>query len=335
MADIVRNYKDRLFCDLFSQRDNALSLYNALNGTDYKDAGDLQIVTLEDAIYLSMNNDVGILCHDVLELWEHQSTINPNIPLRGLMYFAREYEGWLSANEKDIYGSAPIKIPAPRFYVLYNGAEHMGSFARPKQGASAEAQDDTESSDDLALIRLSDLFAAPSKGFEWTATVVNINAGHSGHIMDKCPVLHDYAVLIEKIRNNQDTGMALIEAAKKAIDDCIEQKILKEYLLKTKGEVLNMILTEYNEELHNKTLRNEGREEGIEVGIEVGIEKGITMAYANIYINMRRCGYGRAEAQKITMLPDDQVEALENTLADNCAPPQPEAAVLQEEKVLF
>ena len=178
-------------------------------------------------------------------------------------------------------------------------------------------------SDDLALIRLSDLFAAPSKGFEWTATVVNINSGHSGHIMDKCPVLHDYAVLIEKIRNNQDTGMALIEAAKKAIDDCIEQKILKEYLLKTKGEVLNMILTEYNEELHNKTLRNEGREEGL------------NMAYNNVYLNMRRCGYGRAEAQKITMLPDDQVEALENTLADNCAPPQPEAAILQEEKVLF
>ena len=101
---IWRTHKDRLFHRLFSQKENALSLYNALNGTNYGMEDGLKIVTLEDAIYLTMKNDVAVCLCDSINLWEQQSSVNPNMPLRGLMYFSKEYEGWLSANQKYIYG---------------------------------------------------------------------------------------------------------------------------------------------------------------------------------------------------------------------------------------
>ena len=254
-------------------------------------------MTLEDALYLTMNNDVGILCQDVLELWEHQSTINPNIPLRGLMYFAREYEGWLAENGKDIYGSAAVKIPAPRFYVLYNGTESIEGFGH--------------GTGDRMTIRLSDLFKTPSEGYEWTAFVLDINSGHSTGIMDKCPVLRDYARLIYEIRQNQKDGLTIAESVSTAIDDCIAANELKEYLLKTKGEVLDMILTEYNEKLHNKTLREEGREEGMREGLRKGRTEGISMAYTDLYKEMLKSGYSREEAQRLTRLSDQQIEEME------------------------
>ena len=86
---VQRNYKDTIFHDLFSDKKNALSLYNALNHTDYQDTEGLEVVTLSDAIYIHLKNDVSILFQDQLELWEHQSTRNGNMPLRGLLYFAR------------------------------------------------------------------------------------------------------------------------------------------------------------------------------------------------------------------------------------------------------
>ena len=289
MKKIRWNHKDRLFCHIFSEKENALSLYNALNGTNFENADDLKVVTLEDALYLTMNNDVGILCQDVLELWEHQSSINPNIPLRGLLYFAREYEGWLAKNGKALYSSSPIKIPAPRFYVLYNGTKSIEGF-----GAGTG---------DRMKVRLSDLFMTPSKGYEWTATVLDVNSGHSADVMDKCPVLRDYAKFIHEIRKNQDGGMNLENAVNTAIDFCIAEGVLQEYLLKTKGEVRDMILTEYNEELHNRTMREEGREEGI------------ALAYTNLYKDMRISGYSREEAQRLTRLSDKQAEEIEEEIS--------------------
>ena len=109
-----RNHKDRLFRKLFSEKENALSLYNALNGTSYEKEDELKIVTLDDAIYLTMKNDVAVCLYDSINLWEQQSSVNPNMPLRGLMYFAREYDGWLAANQKDIYGRKLVKIPDPK-----------------------------------------------------------------------------------------------------------------------------------------------------------------------------------------------------------------------------
>ena len=246
---LQRTYKDRVFCDLFSKKEHALSLYNALNGTAYSDIENLKIVTLSDSIYMTMKNDVAVCFHDCLDLWEQQSTLNPNMPLRGLMYFGKSYSAWLSVNNMDIYSSQLIKIPAPEYYVLYNG--------------TAEVDDETE-------LKLSDAFVKPSPGYEWTAHMININSGKNSELMSKCPTLFGYPEFVGEIRTNQASGFNIEEAVEKAVDDCIEKDILKEYLTKHKAEVRDMIITEYNERLHEQTLRDEGRQEGIQEGLEVG-----------------------------------------------------------------
>lgn len=106
-------------------------------------------------------------------------------------------------------------------------------------------------------------FEEKSPGYEWTAYVYNINAGHNPDLMERCETLHGYSVLIDKIRCNQGSDMNLEDAIAKATDYCIREGFLREYLLKNKGEVRDMILTEYNEELRERTLKEEGREEGV------------------------------------------------------------------------
>ena len=248
-----RNYKDRLFCDLFSDRDNALSLFNAVNNTNYTDADALDIVTLKDVLYLTMHNDLAVCFHDQMELFEQQSSVNPNMALRGFLYFAREYEGWLAGNEKDIYGKKLVKLPAPRYYVLYNGREY------------ADARRE---------YRLSDAFSVPAEGYEWTAYMININPGNNQELLDKCEPLKGYMALITLIRQEQGRGKTITEAVETAIDSCISQGILRDYLIKHKAEVTGMILTEYNEKLREKTLHEEGWEAGLAQGRSEGLVQG-------------------------------------------------------------
>ena len=70
-----RDYKDTLFRLLFRDRNRLLSLYNAVNGTSYNSPEDLTVVTLENAVYMNMKNDVAFLVDFQLNLYEHQSTL--------------------------------------------------------------------------------------------------------------------------------------------------------------------------------------------------------------------------------------------------------------------
>ena len=240
---VQRNYKDTIFHDLFSDKENALSLYNALDHTSYQDTGGLEVVTLSDAIYIHRKNDVSILFQDHLELWEHQSTQNGNMPLRGLLYFAREIEGILAARGVDRYGSRVVKIPAPDHYVFYNGLITV-----PER----------------LELHLSDAFCVPREGYEWTAHVLNINQGYNRELLDACPPLKGYASLIGYIRGYQREGCGLSDAVDRGIDRCIREGVLKGYLLRKKGEVKRMLLTEFDEERFVRTMKEEGREEGRE-----------------------------------------------------------------------
>ncbi len=121
-----RDYKDTLFRYIFKGEDDRskrwlLSLYNALNDSNYTDINDLKITTIQNAVFLTMKDDLSFLLDDEMNLFEHQSTVNPNMPLRGLMYFARLYQSHLADRKQSIYGSTQLKIPAPRFVVFYNG----------------------------------------------------------------------------------------------------------------------------------------------------------------------------------------------------------------------
>ena len=120
-ATANRNYKDTVFRMLFSDRKNLLSLYNAVSGAHYEDPEMLEIVTLENAIYMGMKNDLAFILDMNLYLYEHQSTVNPNIPLRDLFYIAAEYQKLI--DRKSLYSSAIQKIPTPGFFVFYNGIE--------------------------------------------------------------------------------------------------------------------------------------------------------------------------------------------------------------------
>ena len=115
-----QNYKDTVFRMLFSDRKNLLSLYNAVNQSDYNNPDDLEIVTLENAIYMGMKNDLAFIMDTNLYLYEHQSTYNPNMPLRDLFYICSEYQKLV--DKKSLYSSTLQKIPAPNFIEFYNGS---------------------------------------------------------------------------------------------------------------------------------------------------------------------------------------------------------------------
>ncbi len=129
LANIIRygrKYKDSFFCDLFGHdRKALLELYNALNDSDYKDPAQIEVVTIENAIYITTKNDVAYLLDGVINLYEHQSTYNPNMPVRFLVYLGQEYQKYLSKAEDDIYGKKLLTLPTPKCVVFYNGSKEM------------------------------------------------------------------------------------------------------------------------------------------------------------------------------------------------------------------
>ena len=118
---VRRDHKDTLFRMIFSTRENLLSLYNAVNHSHYTDAKALEIVTLENAVYMNMKNDQAFLLDMQLNLYEHQSTWNPNMPLRFLIYVTKEYQ--MLIRNQTLYASTLVELPTPHFVVFYNGEE--------------------------------------------------------------------------------------------------------------------------------------------------------------------------------------------------------------------
>lgn len=249
---INRKYKDSLFQKLFGEdKNNALSLYNALNNSDYTDPDELTITTIDDVVYMGIKNDTSYLIDGNLQLTEHQSAYNPNMPIRGLMYFGKLYDQYISSLDDTIYGHKLIKLPNPRYYVLYNG------------------DDDCPERLDL---KLSDAFVHPddSHRYEWTATMLNINSGHNYKLMKACKALDEYSLFIAKVKELKQLEKSSKDAIIKAVDYCIDNNILKECLLKNKSEVIDMVLTEYDEEKTMSALKKQYLNQGIRQGISQG-----------------------------------------------------------------
>lgn len=269
---VNKKYKDRLFCLLFGNeeyKDNILSLYNALCHTSYTNVEDIQICTIDDVIYIKMKNDVSILLDSFLYLWEQQSTFNPNMPIRGFMYFGKMYDRYITENSFNIYGKTIIKLPTPRYTVLYNGMDEQPSFMQ---------------------LRLSDSFINPdsSGDFEWTASMVNLNDGKNEDLLNNCRPLKDYMTLINEIRKNSKT-MNFENAVDTAVTYCIEHDVLRTFLLKHRAEVKDVCITEYDEKTFVDGIRAEGRAEGRLSEIfdsvqaeDYGIERGAQKAGMSI-----------------------------------------------------
>ncbi len=247
-----RRYKDTVFRMLFSKKENLLSLYNAVTGREYEDAADLQIVTLENAIYMGMKNDLAFILETNIYLYEHQSTLNPNIPLRDLFYISIEYQKYI--NNRSLYSSTLQKIPAPKFMVFYNGTDEV---------------------EDRVGLKLSSAYEHLSgePDLELKVLMLNVNEGHNKELMEHCRLLQEYARYVAKVREYA-VRMDLNDAVECAIEACIKEGVLVDFLRENRSEVKMLSILEYDEEWEKKKLRKAEYEAGVEAGREDGIETG-------------------------------------------------------------
>ncbi len=251
---VNRKYKDRLFRFLFQDKKDLLELYNAVNESDYSDPEALEIVTLDDVIFMKMKNDLSFMISNQLNLYEHQSTYSPNMPLRGLLYFSRQYEGLTAMQKDDLYGPALLKLPTPEYVIFYNGKKDQA---------------------DRTTLYLSDAFESGrgSGCLECRALMLNINRGHNRDLMAKCRRLWEYSEFVAEVNGNLDGGMSLRSSVTKAMDTCISQDILADILRKNQSEVFDMLLTEYDEKKHMEVLYREGKRAGRQDLLELLVSK--------------------------------------------------------------
>ena len=255
-VSINRTYKDRLFKIIFEDKKELLSLYNALTGKNYQNPDELEINTIDDVIYMHLKNDMSFILDDWQNLFEQQSTFNPNQPLRGFFYFADLYK--VKYFGKKIYSTRLLKIPTPQYIVFYNGTTNMP---------------------DKKELRLSDAFQQPTTqpDIEVVAHMLNINYGHNKELMERCQKLKEYAQFIDIIRHylKENEHWSNEQAISKAIDDCIKNNILRDILQKERLRVMASILSEFDEVGYKEMIRQEAYEDAYEDAYEEGVEYGV------------------------------------------------------------
>ena len=262
-----REYKSDVFSMLLEDKCHALELYNAMAGTDYIDPDIVEICTLEKGVSLTIKNDASFIVNmdETLNIYEHQSTYNPNIPLRELIYFVTIIKDMVE--DRYIYSRRLVKIPTPRFAVFYNGEEN-----RPEQ----------------EVLKLSSAFKNQSvqPQLELMCTVYNISPGNNVQLMQTCHTLKDYTTFVEHVKDKLieygKTRDGYAQAVSDAIDHCIEENILKEFFLNRREEVQKAMIFDftYEKQMENAKKewyqdgKEEGRVEGREEGREEGLEQG-------------------------------------------------------------
>ena len=250
---VKRNHKDTLFRMIFSTRENLLSLYNAVNHSHYTDASELEIVTLKNAVYMNMKNDQAFLLDMQLNLYEHQSTWNPNMPLRFLMYVAKEYQ--MLVRNQTLYASALVKVPTPHFVVFYNG----------------ETEQEAET-----ILRLSHSFQQKTDKpeLELMVRVLNITLDKKQEVLEACQLLKEYMLLVNKIRRYTDEYKDINQAVEQAVTECIEENILADFLRKNRAEAIEMCIFEYDDKREKELIRKAEYAEGMKEGERIGREAG-------------------------------------------------------------
>lgn len=242
-----RKYKDKLFRLIFGGEDKkwTLSLFNAVNRTNYENEKDIEITTLDEAICVNVKNDLSFLMADTMNFYEHQSTFNPNMPMRMFFYAGSVYTEYVKKNELDLYCSTMQRIPTPKMIVFYNGERFFK---------------------DKVVLKLSDAFMDGLKGdMEIEVTMLNINYGSNRELMKKCRPLYEYSIFISSVRKYKSEGVELNEAIRQSFKNLPDDSPIKNYLLKLGVEMINECLTaEFAVPIHEQHLREEGRAEGRE-----------------------------------------------------------------------
>ena len=298
-----RNYKDSVFVDLFAKdinaKENFVSLYNALHGTNLDfHTTEVEPVMIEQVLYKSFYNDIAMLIDNkIVILIEHQSTINENMPFRILEYITRIYEKITKSKNK--FGRKLIQLPVPEFYVFYNGKE---DFPTEK------------------TLKLSDAFLSPDEKhgktldfpLEITVKVVNINVDKDNEVLKRCQVLEQYSEFVDLVRHFIAIGVD--DPFKAAIEAAIGSGVLSDYLERKATEVRNMILTEYDYDTDIAVQREEAYEEGLNKGIAQGISQGAEQKAVETAKKMLENGISKEIIANCTGLSLEEVEKLAKEL---------------------
>ena len=292
-----RTYQDTVFRMLFSDPENAIELFNALENTDYGPATDVKFTTLEDAVYAGLKNDLGfIIDRKFLVLSESQSTINNNMPLRQLEYISRTFEKLVSAAE--LYGRSNVKIPVPEFYVVYTGTKRWNA----------------------SRLCLSDSFesSAPENSLELVVKIVKMEYNReendeTSDILERSEKLFGYSTLLKYIKIYQSQGYDLKDAVDTAVRRCIDEGILREFLECNSPEVKNMLFNQITSEEFAEIRAKEAAKESYDKGMKVGIDKGMKVGIASLIETYQyELGLSRGEALKKIMdklsLPEGSAE---------------------------
>ena len=298
MRKYNRHYKDSVFVDLFSSdrtaKDNFLALYNALYNTNYQSTAILKNIRLKQTMYMSFANDVSYLVDNkIIVLAEHQSTVNPNMPLRCLEYVTRLYEH--IQNPRDRYSRVLKKIPVPVFYVFYNGRENI-----PAQ----------------KILRLSDSFIKQPETptLELVVKLININYDKDSQILKSCEPLGQYSRFVDAVRRH--IAVDKEHGFENAIKECIKNDILREYLQRKSREVVNMLIAEYDYDTDIAVQREEASRiafaEGREQGITQGISQGSRQKSLEIAKTMLTMHYPFEDICKISGLSPEEVRSISN-----------------------
>ena len=310
MSKVNREIKSSVFTSLFQNcshaKEYSLELYNSIEGTNYTDPELIKHIDIDVSIYRSIKNDVSFLIENkIIMLVEHQSTVNPNMPLRALMYIGRLYEKLVDQASR--YRTKLLKIPTPEIYVFYNGT-------RPYP--------------DETTLYLSDAFMVEKEDcpIEVKVKVFNIGIGRitkdkssskNIEILEKCQILKEYSEFMnkfERCKHERDEN-----ATRKIIEECIREGILKDYLEEVGDEVMSFLTAEYDYDMDIKVNREEAFEDGLEQGIKQGIEQGIEQgkdlnAINNIKNIMKSLNCDVDKAMELVGTPEDKKEEYKNRI---------------------
>ena len=218
-------------------------------------------------------NDISFVIDSELNLYEHQSSVNKNMPIRGLIYLTELYKGYIERNGLRIYNETPVKLPFPRYIVFYNGRD--GEPERRVMPLSDSYMTNDSNKDQEPCLELK-------------ALLININYGCNKEIMNKCQKLMEYSQLIALIRKHYNELVEkyaelgihkskkeiFAEAVSLAIEEAIRNNILKEILRNNKAEVTNMLLTEFDEKDYIEGVKEESERRGEQRGRAEGEKRG-------------------------------------------------------------
>ena len=254
LTEANRLYKDRVFKFIFGNPENkewTLSLYNAVNGSNYSNPDDIQFNTIEDAVYMSMKNDVSFIILDEMNLWEHQSSFNPNMPMRFLTYGTQLYEKFTATSGYYKFSRKLQRLPKPHCICFYNGTEEQ-----PEQ----------------QVLKLSDAFGGEGD-IEVKVKMLNVNYGKNRALLETCQPLREYAWLVDRVREHQRVMQNLEAAVDASIDEMPDSFVIRTLIEAHRAGVKKMFLTEYDEEKMKEQERKEAFADGVDAGVAEANER--------------------------------------------------------------